>query len=109
MLSAVIDRNIERHRERIPAQESHEIHFAIGRGTRAGTPATARCEVIVTPDPMYRDYVDACTSMNASIAAQLLLAGAATPGVWAPEEIFDVPAYFAEMRKRNFRTSLTIT
>ena len=61
------------------------------------------------PDPMYRDYVDAATSMNASIAAQLLLAGAARPGVWAPEEIFDVPAYFAEMRKRNFRISLEVT
>ncbi len=108
VLSAIINRNIERHRDRIPAQESHEIHFAIGRGTRAGVPATARCEVIVSPDPMYRDYVDAATSMNASIAAQLLLAGTAKPGVWAPEEIFDVPAYFAEMRKRNFRTSLDI-
>jgi len=109
VLAAIIHRNIERHRDRIPAQESHEIHFAIGRGTRAGKPATARCEVIVTPDPMYRDYVDAATSMNASIAAQLLLAGAVRPGVWAPEEIFDVPAYLAEMRRRNFRTSLTIT
>lgn len=109
VLSAVINRNIERHRDRIPAQESHEIHFAIARGTRDGRPATVRCDVIVAPDPMYRDYVDAATSMNASIATQLLLAGAARPGVWAPEEIFDVPAYLGEMRKRNFRTSMEIT
>jgi saccharopine dehydrogenase-like NADP-dependent oxidoreductase len=107
-LSALIARNIERHRDRIPAQESHEIHFAIGHGTRAGRPAIARCEVVVRPDPMYGDYVDAATSMNASIAAQLLLAGPAKPGVWAPEEIFDVPAYIAEMEKRNFRVSLEV-
>jgi saccharopine dehydrogenase-like NADP-dependent oxidoreductase len=109
VLAAVINRNIERNRHRIPAQESHEIHFAIARGTRAGRPAMARCDVVVTPDPMYRDYVDAATSMNASIAAQFLLAGAARPGVWAPEEIFDVPAYLAEMRRRNFRVSLVVT
>jgi saccharopine dehydrogenase-like NADP-dependent oxidoreductase len=107
VLSAVINRNIERNRDRIPEQASHELHFAIGRGTRAGKPATVRCDVAIKPDPMYAAYVDAGTSMNASIAAQLLLAGAARPGVWAPEEIFDVPAYFAEMRKRNFAVSLT--
>jgi saccharopine dehydrogenase-like NADP-dependent oxidoreductase len=109
VLAAVINRNIDRNRDRIPAQESHELHFAIARGMRAGKPAMARCDVVVTPDPMYRDYVDAGTSMNASIAAQLLLAAAARPGVWAPEEIFDVAAYFAEMRKRNFRASVTVT
>ena len=63
---------------------------------------------MITPDPMYDGYVDAGTSMNASIAAQLMLAGAAKPGVWAPEEIFDVPAYFAEMRKRKFQVSLKV-
>lgn len=109
VLAAIINRNIERNRARLPEQESHEIHFAIGRGTRAGNPATARCEVIVRPDPMYADYVDAGTSMNASIAAQLLLAGAASPGVWAPEEIFDVDAYFTELRKRNFAVSSGVT
>ena len=90
LLTAVINRNIERNRSRMPEQASHEIHFAIGRGTRAGRPATARCDVVIAPDPMYAAYVDAGTSMNASIAAQLLLAGPKKPGVWAPEEIFDV-------------------
>ncbi len=108
VLAAVITRNIERNRSRMPEQASHEIHFAIGRGTLAGRPATARCEVVIAPDPMYAAYVDAGTSMNASIAAQLMLAGAAKPGVWAPEEIFDVSAYFAEMRKRNFKVSLSV-
>ena len=72
-----------------------------GRRPRAATSSIA-------PDPMYAAYVDAGTSMNASIAAQLLLAGAAKPGVWAPEEIFDVRAYVAEMRKRNFNVSLHV-
>lgn len=108
VLSTVINRNIERNRARIPEQSSHEIHFAIGHGTRAGKPAVARCDVVIEPDTMYTDYVDAGTSMNASIAAQLLLVGAAKPGVWAPEEIFDVPAYFGEMRKRGFRITTTV-
>jgi len=106
-LTALINRNIERNRAKIPEQASHEIHFAIGRGTRAGKPATARCDVVIEPDPLYDGYVDAGTSMNASIAAQLLLKGAAKPGVWAPEEIFGVTEYFAEMRKRSFKVSLS--
>jgi saccharopine dehydrogenase-like NADP-dependent oxidoreductase len=109
VLSAVINRNIERNRVRIPEQASHEIHFAIGRGTRGGKPATARCDVVIEPDALYAAYVDAGTSMNASIAAQLLLAGAAKPGVWAPEEIFAVPAYLAEIEKRGFKVSLAVT
>lgn len=108
VLTAMINRNIERNRARIPEQASHEIHFAIGRGTRAGKPATARCDVLIKPDALYDGYVDAGTSMNASIAAQLMLAGAAKPGVWAPEEIFDVSTYFSEMRKRNFKVSLRV-
>ena len=108
-LTAMINRNIERNRARMPEQASHEIHFAIGRGTRAGKPTTARCDVVIAPDALYDGYVDAGTSMNASIAAQLLLAGAAKPGVWAPEEIFNVESYFAELRKRNFSVSLDVT
>lgn len=106
VLTAIVNRNIERNRAHIPAQESHEIHFAIGKGMRSGQPATVRCEVIVRPDAMYADYLDAGTSMNASIAAQLLLASDVKPGVWAPEEIFDVTAYFGELRKRKFEVSL---
>ena len=81
MLTAIISRNIERNRERIPSQESHEIHFAIGRGRSKGYAATISCEAIVRPDPLYAGYVDAATSMNASIAAQLILAGPRKTGV----------------------------
>ena len=108
VLSAIIARNIETNGDGMPSQESHEIHLAIGRGTRAGKPATVRCQVVIRPDPLYDAYVDAGTSMNASIAAQLLLKGAARPGVFAPEEIYDVRAYMAEVEKRRFKVALSI-
>lgn len=102
VLNAVIFRNMERNAARIPEQQSHEIHFAVGRGRRGGVAATVRCEVVVRPDAMYAPYRDAATSMNASIAAQLMLAGERRAGVFAPEEYFDVPAYFRELEKRRF-------
>jgi lysine 6-dehydrogenase len=108
VLTKVIQRNIETNADRIPAQESHEIHFAIGRGKKNGRPAIARCDVIVTPDPMYDGYVDACTSMNASIAAQLILKYPKKPGVHAPESYFDALTYFKEVEKRKFKVTKNI-
>jgi saccharopine dehydrogenase-like NADP-dependent oxidoreductase len=108
VLTAVINRNIAENAHRMPDQSSHEIHFAIGRGRIGGTPATVRCEVEVHPDPIYDGYVDACTSMNASIAAQLMLTQPRRPGVWAPESYFEVAGYLAECEKRNFAVSLTV-
>jgi saccharopine dehydrogenase-like NADP-dependent oxidoreductase len=102
VLDAVVRRNIERSRDRIPQQESHDIHFAIGRGRIRKQQATVQCEVVVKPDPLYANYVDAATSMNASIAAQLLLVKPMRPGVFAPEEYFDAASYFPELAKRNF-------
>jgi saccharopine dehydrogenase-like NADP-dependent oxidoreductase len=107
-LTALIARNMDRYAASIPEQQSHEIHFAIGRGMKDGKPTTVRGEVIVRPDPMYASYVDACTSMNASIAAQLILAAPQRAGVFAPEAYFDVQAYFAELRKRNFAVSMRV-
>jgi saccharopine dehydrogenase-like NADP-dependent oxidoreductase len=107
VLSAVIERNIERNRHRIPAQESHEIHFAIGIGTKDGARLEVRCDVRVHPHAIYAPYTDACTSMNTSIAAQLLFLQPRKPGVWAPEEYFEVQPYLAELRKRHFQVSLT--
>jgi saccharopine dehydrogenase-like NADP-dependent oxidoreductase len=109
VLNAVIFRNIERNTDRIPDQDSHEIHFAIGRGRKNGQATVARCEVVVRPNPIYAPYRDAATSMNASIAAQLLLAGDRRPGVFAPEEFFDIPAYFRELEKRHFEISTKVT
>jgi lysine 6-dehydrogenase len=108
VLTKVIQRNIEKNAERIPTQDSHEIHFAIGRGKKNGRPAIVRCDVIVTPDPMYDGYVDACTSMNASIAAQLILKYPKKPGVYAPESYFDALTYFKEVEKRKFKVTKNI-
>lgn len=102
VLNKVIERNIKKNADKIPAQDSHEIHFAIGKGRKNGVETTVTVEVVVKPDAMYTPYVDACTSMNGSIAAQLILANPKRPGVWAPEEYFDVAAYFKELEKRKF-------
>ncbi|MDO6964155.1 saccharopine dehydrogenase family protein [Rhizobium alvei] len=109
VLSKVIARNIERNRDRIPDQSSHEIHFAIGQGRKNGKPATARVDVIVTPNAMYDGYVDACTSMNASIAAQLILKYPKKAGVYAPEGYFDAETYFPELEKRGFKIVKTVS
>lgn len=107
-LNKVIERNIKKNAEKIPAQDSYEIHFAIGQGRKNGKPCTVRVEVTVSPDPMYAPYVDACTSMNASIAAQLILANPKKAGVYAPESYFDITSYFPELEKRKFRISKTV-
>ena len=102
-LARLIARNQERHSHEIPAQAGHEIHFADGAGTRDGQAVQVRCAITSGPDPLYDDYIDAGTSMNVSIAAQLLLSSAARPGVWGPEEYFEVEPYFAELEKRRFK------
>ena len=102
VLQAVIDRNISRNGSRIPAQESHEIHFATGQGTRDGKRCRVTCRVIGHPDPLYDDYVDAGTSMNMSIGVQQILSRTLRPGVWAAEEYFQADSFFAELRKRHF-------
>ena len=61
VLNAVIFRHIERNKNRIPAQQWDEIHFAIGRGRKDGRPATARFDVIVRPNPLYEPYRDAAS------------------------------------------------
>lgn len=109
VLNKVIERNIRKNADSIPAQDSHEIHFAIGRGRRNGKPSTVRVEVVVSPDPMYAPYVDACTSMNASIAAQLILKEPKRPGVYAPESYFDASTYFPELEKRKFKIAKTVS
>ncbi|WP_275791600.1 saccharopine dehydrogenase family protein [Pararhizobium gei] len=106
VLNKVIERNIKKNAKRIPAQDSHEIHFAIGKGRKDGVEKTVTVEVVVKPDALYASYVDACTSMNGSIAAQLILANTRKPGVWAPEEYFDVATYFQELEKRRFQISI---
>lgn len=102
VLQAVIDRNMKKNASRIPAQQVHEIHLAIGHGTRDGKRCRVTCRVIGHPDPLYDDYVDAGTSMNMSIGVQQMLSKPLRPGVWAAEEYFQADAFFAELRKRHF-------
>lgn len=109
VLNKVIERNIKKNADKIPSQDSHEIHFAIGKGRKNGVETTVTVEVVVKPDAIYAPYVDACTSMNGSIAAQLILANPKKPGVWAPEEYFDVGAYFKELEKRKFHIAKRVS
>jgi saccharopine dehydrogenase-like NADP-dependent oxidoreductase len=102
VLQAVIDRNIAKNRSRIPAQETHEIHFATGQGIRNGKRCRVTCRVIGHPHPLYEEYADAGTSMNMSIGVQQILSRPLRPGVWAAEEYLQADAFFAELRKRHF-------
>lgn len=102
LLQAVIERNMARNSHRIPAQEGHELHFAIGRGAVGGVPTEAVARVISHPDPLHEGYLDAGTSMSMSIAVQQMMARDLRPGVWAPEEYFEPEPFFAELRRRHF-------
>lgn len=106
VLQAVIDRNMKKNKQRIPSQESHEIHFAIGHGTRDGKACRVTCRVIGHPHPLFDDYVDAGTSMNMSIGVQQILKRPLRPGVWAAEEYFEADAFFAELKKRHFEVEI---
>ena len=106
VLQAVIDRNMKKNRSRIPVQESHEIHFAIGQGMRDGKKSRVTCRVIGHPHSLYDDYVDAGTSMNMSIGVQQMLKRALRPGVWAAEEYFEADSFFAELWKRHFEIEI---
>jgi saccharopine dehydrogenase-like NADP-dependent oxidoreductase len=101
-LEAVIARNIATNRHRIPAQQSHEIHLAIGHGTRKGKKTILNFAVIGHPHPSFDSYVDAGTSMGLSIGVQLLLSKERKAGVWGPEEYYDVSSFLAELQRRHF-------
>ncbi len=108
LLEKLVYRNIEENSDSIPDQEGYEIHFAIGKGVKAGKNVTAKCTVTSGPDPLYEGYNDAGTSMNCSIGAQLLMRNQSIPGVWGPEEYYDVAEYFAEVKKRHFKVEMEI-
>lgn len=101
-LQAVIDRNVKRSGHRIPAQESHEFHFATGHGTKNGKRCRVTARVIAHPHPLYDGYLDAGTSMCMSVGVQQILKLGPRPGVWAAEEFFNADAFLNEMRRRHF-------
>jgi saccharopine dehydrogenase-like NADP-dependent oxidoreductase len=102
-LNAIIQRNIARNADRIPAQDSHEIHLAIGQGERDGKPCRVNQAVLVGPHPDYAGYLDPATSMGLSVGVQLLMRNPLKPGVWGPEEYFAVEPFFAELEARHFQ------
>ena len=101
-LDALIKRNIARKGRLIPEPEIHELHLAIGEGTRGGKPATLNCAVIGSPHPAHAGYSDPGTSMGLSIGVKLMLETPTKSGVWGPEEYFPVVPFFEELRKRHF-------
>ena len=109
LLEKLVYRNIDEKSSQIPDQDSFEIHFAIGKGTKDGEAVEAVCTVTSGPDPLYEGYNDAGTSMNCSIGAQLLMRNKTKPGVWGPEEYYDVDEYFAEVKKRHFKVEMEIS
>ncbi len=102
-LEALIKRNLERRGHLIPETAAHEIHLAIGEGERQGRPVTVNHAVVGSPDPMHEGYADAGTSMGMSIGVQLLGDGPRRPGVFGPEEYFEVAPFFAELERRRFK------
>ncbi|MGE0495457.1 MAG: saccharopine dehydrogenase family protein [Vulcanimicrobiota bacterium] len=105
VLQAVINRNLAAHPDR-PEGEAHELHFAIGHGRKAGHATRVTVRVTGRPDPLYDGYVDAGTSMNMSIGVQQILRRPLVPGVWAPEEYFEVEPYLEEVRRRRFQVEV---
>ncbi|MBV9610004.1 MAG: saccharopine dehydrogenase NADP-binding domain-containing protein [Acidobacteria bacterium] len=106
VLQAVIECHIAKNGKRIPAQETHEIHFAIGRGEQNGKACRVTCRVIGHPHPLYEHYADPGTSMCMSIGVQHILNRPLRPGVWAAEEYFEPDRFFADLRKRHFSTEI---
>lgn len=105
VLQAVIARNVAKQ----PPRENiggYDLHFATGVGTKDGTPTEVTVKVLGGPHPLYDDYSDAATSMNMSIGVQQILARPMTPGVWAPEEYFEVDAYLEEVKRRHFKVEV---
>jgi saccharopine dehydrogenase-like NADP-dependent oxidoreductase len=101
VLQAVIARNVAKH-PRPADNESYDLHFATGEGTKGGVPTTVTVRVLGGPHPLYDDFSDAATSMNMSIGVQQILSSPLVPGVWAPEEYFAVEPYLDEVRRRHF-------
>ncbi len=108
-LRVLINRNMEKNADKIPEQSDHQIHFAIGTGKKDGIRTRVTCTVTSEPNELFSEYHEASTSMNASFSAQLLLLQDSAPGVWGPEEFFDVPRYFEELKKRQFNVKLETT
>lgn len=104
VLEAVIARNLKAQPP--DRAETHDLHFAVGTGTRDGMPLSVTARVLGRPHPLYRHFSDPATSMNMSIGVQQLLADPRVPGVWAPEEYFQVEPYLEQVKLRHFTVEI---
>jgi saccharopine dehydrogenase-like NADP-dependent oxidoreductase len=104
-LDALIKRNIARKNHLIPEARIHELHLAIGEGTRAGKPVRLNSAVIGSPHPAHAGYSDPGTSMGLAIGVKLMLTLPVKPGVWGPEEYFPVGPFLDELRRRHFQVA----
>lgn len=107
-LEALIDRNVDKNKDMIPEVTVYDIYFAIGEGEKSGKKAKVTGTLYANPDPFFDGYIDAATSMSASIGAQILGRGEIPPGAWGPEECLDVEQFLAELKKRHFRVTMKI-
>lgn len=100
---------IARHLKAQPPEtgETHDLHFAVGSGLVQGAPTTVTARVLGKPHPLYDGFSDPATSMNMSIGVQQILSRPLLPGVWAPEEYFEVEPYLEEVRLRHFSVEIS--
>lgn len=101
-LAALIQRNMSRNGARVPVQEGHELHLAIGEGEKDGRKTVINEAVVGGPEVARPGYVDPATSIGMSIGIQLFLTTPRCPGVWGPEEYFDPPRFLSELQRRGF-------
>lgn len=112
-LQMLLDRNVAKIKDQITADssegtEDHGIYFVIASGARGGHTTQVTTICYQPPDKFYEGYIDAATSMGASIGGQILGRGEMPPGVWAPEECIEVGKFFDELKKRHFEISMKI-
>jgi hypothetical protein len=101
-LDALIRRNVARNAAKIPRQEGHELHLAIGEGEKDGRKVTINQAVFGGPAVARPGYIDPATSIGMSIGIQLFLKTERRPGVWGPEEYFEPKSFLAELERRGF-------
>ncbi len=110
-LAALIDRNIDKNKDKIPSYsidncQDYNLLFAVGEGKKNDEELKATIMCYIPVDVRYSPYIDAPTSMCASIGGQMLGKGEIPPGVWPPEEVVNTERFFGELKKRGFQFTI---
>jgi len=112
-LQKVIERNIEKNKDKIPQPkygeyEAYDIYRGTGEGIKGGKRATCIIDCLANySDDRFEGYNDASTSIPLSITAQMLAKEEVSPGVWGGESIDDKEKFFKELEKRKFDITVT--